>query len=114
MPQGRTFLIVALVGLGAAGTWAWQHRVQQSEMKVASATQRTPAQVPASVPAPSPPPASEASPEPAPAQAAAPTPQNEQNDQSATPVSPAPADVDTPEPAERKFARGAHSSPEEH
>jgi hypothetical protein len=111
MTPGRTVVLVALVGLGAAGTWAWQHGAQKGEMKVASAQSsseqpRSPPLVPSAPVSEAPPAAA-----PTPAEAAAAAPQNNEN---AAPVSPAPADVDTPEPAERKFARGAHSSPEEH
>lgn len=108
MSPRRLFVIVALVGLGAAGTWAWQHGAQQSRMKVASALEqpRSPPPAPSA-------PVSEIAPAPTPetVKAADPAPRN---DRQVSPVSPPPTDVDTPEPAERKFSRGTHSSAEEH
>lgn len=115
MRQGRTILIVALVGIGAAGTWAWQHRAPSAQMKVASVS-GSPEQPPPPPPAVPPPVSSEAASSapatPQPPTPAAPVPPD--NEQGETSVNTATPDVDTPEPAERKFARGARPASDEH
>lgn len=111
MNQRQVILAVAAVGLGALGLWAWHMGSQPDDETPAQAA----APIPASPFAPSG--HSEVS-EPAPVViASAPKTEAEDEpaapevDQSAPPAYVAPPNVDTPEPAERKFARGAHSEP---
>ena len=113
MAQGRTILIVALVGLGAAGTWVWQHNAAPSEVKVASAQTAPERAAPPPAPAVTPP----ATTEPAPAPSATPkppTPAALAPDHEQGAVNTATPDVDTPEPAERKFAHGGRPATDEH
>ena len=113
MNQRQVILAVGVVGLGALGFWAW-HVASQSD-------DETPAQAAAPIPAsPFGPSGHIDASEPAPLAAdafaprieAAPVaPEVDQSESAPPPAQVALPNVDTPEPAETRFARGAHSEP---
>jgi hypothetical protein len=116
MNQRQVILTVVAVGLVSAALWTWHESSDDADATSA------PAQASAPTQATQPPPPSgqvAASDAAAPAPAAQPQPQAEsapaapdvsQNTVSA-PVEP--PNVDTPEPAQRKFARGAQPEPDQ-
>lgn len=106
MKQRQMILAVVVAGLVAVAAWEWHESSQQAQAA------QEPAKVtalqdafhqPSAAPAPGEPAPAEASTSPQPVPAAAP--EVEQPPVSAQPQPP--ASVDTPEPAQRKFARGA-------
>jgi hypothetical protein len=110
MRNYKLILAVAAVGVVAAVLFAWRMSAEDVDTTQPAAAQQTPASpfapssthVASSEPVAAPTPAA-----PAATAAVEPTPE--------APVvaAPAPVDVDTPEPAERKFAHGGRSEPEQ-
>ena len=115
MNQRQVILAVVAVGLVSAALWVWHQSADDSDTTPAPAQAAAPtlaapfsptsSRVAASDPAaPAPAPVAQPQAEPAPAPIVS---------QSAVTAPAEPPNVDTPEPAERKFARGAHRQTEQ-